>query len=235
MKISRIYKGRKKGKQKLFSNALLIQAQPMSYGAYKSYRSYRPHRTYTDVQRGHYLGEAEAAAGGRPVLTDDAAEFGPRLAVVGAGNDYGITGGKLVIGSSAKRRELEAVHFKRTVAAGGFHLDPDLRPGDIDRGGVIVIQRVLAFPAGEDALGAGGYRKPAGHYSIFDAVGDQLRREVVVISAGLERRAAIGKIAVSLRVSNQRGGEVFLGISGIDSDAARVLLRVERAQNGHAQ
>jgi len=57
----------------------------------------------------------------------------------------------------------------------------------------------------------------------LDAVGDQLRRQIVVITAGVERRPMQGKIAIARMVDDKFGAEIVARIARIHSDAAREL------------
>src|ERR1035437_3537508 len=159
------------------------------------------------------------------------AKFFPRFSIVRARDHNGAASGCLTTAAtteseSAAGGHIDTVDFEGSVAAAGLDLNPQRRTADRHAGGGVVIHRVFALLPFQRAAIAGGDGKPAWELGVGDAVGDQLGGVVEVVAARLVGRTVEREVANRLRIRNQRRGEVLPGISRIDADTARVLLRL---------
>ncbi len=153
-----------------------------------------------------------------------AAQFGPRLPIRRPRENARPL---LVVAARNHRGQpLQPVDFRRRRAT-PFHLDPDMAAGHVDAGGPIAVKQQLALILRQHSLVAGGDAEKTRRRGFPDAVGDQLRGEVVVVTAGLIGRPVERQVAIGGRIDFDRRRPILPRISGIHADAARVGLRAQ--------
>ena len=169
---------------------------------------------------------AEARIGDRhvgPLGSARAAQLRPLHVVVGA--KHNICPAALRLGIVKRSQpHVDAIQLRRLHAAFEIELDPWLRAGDIDRGSDALVEKDLAALLGKNSRAAGGGDDPLRQSVLDDAVGDQLRGQVVVVGAGLIGGPVQGKVAVGGVGGGESGTGVLVRIAWVDADAARELL-----------
>ncbi len=173
---------------------------------------------------------SHANPGGRPFRAGGAAQFRPRLPVVGAADHHLPSGGPACVRHGAQSGQLHAVDFERSLAAQQIDLDPRARAVQRHGGDVVAIQRMLAVLFLEHAV-AGGNRNPPGQARVADAVRDQLGGQVVIIGAGLVCRPVQRQVAIRPVTGNQDRGEILGRIARINPDAPGIWLCMEHTDN----
>ena len=182
------------------------------------------------VARGRGEGDTLVKAGtsevhARPFSAGGSAELLPGDSVIGAG-DYvcPAAGGRT---GDATQVEFETVDFGWFATSFEIELDPGIFSRDLDGRGNVAVEEDFALLLVECAGVAGGGGYPLRKLLLVDAVGDELRGEVVVVGAGLVGGAVQCEVAIGFRVENEGGTRVFFWVAGIDADTAGILPRVK--------
>lgn len=117
-------------------------------------------------------------------------------------------------------KNLQPVDLRGLFAAHEVKFDRGRRTGERKNCRLEMVGKDLAILLAQDfSIGDGD--NPLRQARVDEAIGDQLCGEVVIIGAGVIRRAEQREIAVrGRRIQDKGGTEVLLGRAGIDADAA---------------
>ncbi len=125
--------------------------------------------------------------------------------------------------------KIDAVHLERRVAAGQLELDPRWRSLEGHRAHEVVVNEQLALDLARDAPLAGRRCEPARQKRLPDPVRHELRGQVVVVAARVIRGPSQSQVAVVGTARDDERPEILLRITGVDADAARLVLSRKRS------
>ncbi len=184
----------------------------------------------------HGFGQAD---GGRDLITQRArhafsvSNFLPCPAIVGALEPavphLHVSGPR-----SAGGVDIQPVNFWSLLATTQFDLYPGVLAREVDRSRQVVVEGQFAADLRQRSISACGNYHSSRYCRRLDAVGDELRGQVEIVTAGVPRRPMQSEVAIRGRIDLHRWSEIPLRISRIHANTARVLLGGEAEHSDKA-